>query len=141
MNGAEKDGAARIPPPILLDPTCRWEPQAVYMAACGRHLMDGIGQGLLVLVIIVLVGVSLWWHFSRSLSMVEQWARDNGLTLVEVERRYMFHGPFWWRTGKGQAVFRVTVRDGSGQVRSGYVRVGGWFLGLLSDQVTVEWEE
>jgi len=38
---------------------------------------------------IVLAGVGIWWHFSRSQSMVEQWARDNGLTLVEVERRYM----------------------------------------------------
>jgi hypothetical protein len=103
--------------------------------------MEGIGAGLLVLVMIVLGGTYIWWYFTRSLSMVEQWARDNGLTLVEVERRYMFHGPFWWRTGKGQAVFRVTVRDASGQVRHGYVRVGGFFLGLLSDQVEVEWEE
>ena len=103
--------------------------------------MEGIGIGLVVVIILVFVGLSLWWRFSRSTNMVEQWASDNSLELVNVERRFMFRGPFWWRTGKGQEVFRVTVRDGSGQVLHGYVRVGGWFLGLWSDQVTVEWEE
>jgi hypothetical protein len=103
--------------------------------------MDDILGPILVLVLLVCV-LALWgWHFSRSRKMLEQWAHANGLTLIGVERRFLRRGPFWWRTNKGQEVFRVTVRDGSGQVRSGYVRVGGWFLGLLSDQVTVEWEE
>jgi hypothetical protein len=102
--------------------------------------MEEIGIGLVVVIMLVFVGLSLWWRFSRSTNMVEQWASDNGLELINVERRFMFRGPFWWRTNKGQEVFRVTVRDGSGQVLHGYVRVGGWFLGLWSDQVTVEWE-
>jgi len=103
--------------------------------------MEEIGVGLVVLIILVVAVIGLWWRFSRSTNMVEQWAHDNGLTLIEVQRRFLRRGPYWWRTGKGQEVFRVTVRDGSGQVLHGYVRVGGWFLGLWSDQVTVEWEE
>jgi hypothetical protein len=103
--------------------------------------MEEIGTGLVVLIVLVLAGLGFRWRFSRSTNMVAKWASDNGLELVNVERRFMFRGPFWWRTGKGQEVFRVTVRDGSGQVLHGYVRVGGWFLGLWSDQVTVEWEE
>ncbi len=103
--------------------------------------MEEIGAGLVVLIILVVAVIGLWWRFSRSTNMVEQWAHDNGLTLIEVQRRFLRRGPYWWRTGKGQEVFRVTVRDGSGQVLHGYVRVGGWFLGLWSDQVTVEWEE
>lgn len=103
--------------------------------------MAASGELFLVLLFLVCFVALLAWHFARSRKMVEQWARDNGLELVNVERRFMFRGPFWWRTGKGQEVFRVTVRDGAGHVRSGYVRVGGWFLGLLSDQVTVEWDK
>jgi len=103
--------------------------------------MEEIGVGLVVLIILVVAVIGLWWRFSRSTNMVEQWAHDNGLTLIEVQRRFLRRGPYWWRTGKGQEVFRVTVRDGSGQVLHGYVRVGGWFLGLWSDQVTVEWEK
>ena len=103
--------------------------------------MEGIGAGLLVLIVLVLGGTYIWWYFTRSRNMVEQWARDNGLELIEAERRWFRRGTFWWRTGKGQEVFRVTIRDGSGQVRSGYVRVGGFFLGLLSDQVNVEWDK
>ena len=80
------------------------------------------------------------WHFRRSRSIAEEWAQANGFELLEAERRLAFRGPFWWRTSKGQEVFRITVRDARGNVRSGYLRVGGWFLGLLSDQGDVEWD-
>ena len=103
--------------------------------------MDETFGTILVLVMLGCV-LALWgWHFSRSRKMVEQWARANGMELIEAERRFFRRGPFWWRTGKGQAVFRVTVRNGSGQVQHSYIRVGGFFLGLLSDQVTVEWDK
>lgn len=101
--------------------------------------MDGIGAGLLVLIVLVLGGTHIWWYFTRSRNMVEQWARDNGLDLIAARRQVLFYGPFCWQIGR-RAVFRVTVRDASGQVRHGYVRVGGFFLGLLSDQVNVEWD-
>jgi hypothetical protein len=101
--------------------------------------MDETFGTILVLVMLGCV-LALWgWHFSRSRKMVEQWARDNGLELIEARRQVLFYGPFYWQVGH-RSVFLVTVRDGSGQVRHGYVRVGSWFLGLFSDQVNVEWD-
>ncbi len=91
----------------------------------------------LVLVIILLT----MWHFKRSSGILDQWARQNGCKLVSSERRYLRRGPFWWRTGRNQEVFKVTVHDAQGRRRSGYVRVGGWFWGMMSDQANVEWTD
>jgi len=112
----------------------------IYTTAYGRRLMDELAGVLLVVLFFVFVISMMVWHFSRSRKMVEQWANDNCMELIEAERRFLRRGTYWWRTNKGQEVFRITVRDSSGQVRRGYVRVGGWFLGMLSDQVNVEWD-
>ncbi len=101
---------------------------------------EAVGGMLVFVLLAMIVGFLWWWHFTRSRNMVEQWARSNGLELIGAERRFLRRGTYWWRTGKGQEVFHITVRDSSGQVRRGYVRVGGWFLGLLSDQIDVEWD-
>jgi len=45
-----------------------------------------------------------------------------------------------WFTGNRQDVYRVTVRTADGGIRSGYVRCGGFWMGMLSDKVTVEWD-
>ncbi len=39
-----------------------------------------------------------------------------------------------------QRVFYVRIRNPGGQERSGWVRLGNWWLGLLSDQVEERWE-
>ncbi|HUT01262.1 MAG TPA: hypothetical protein VM031_02310 [Phycisphaerae bacterium] len=80
------------------------------------------------------------WHFRRSRRLVDDWARANQLDLLSADRRFFRLGPFWWRTARNQEVFRVTVRDADGQIRHGYVRVGGWFMGMLSGKVTAQWD-
>ncbi|MEO5916033.1 MAG: hypothetical protein ABIS50_17490 [Luteolibacter sp.] len=92
---------------------------------------------LAVMAIIVLV---FTWHFSRSRSVLEQWAIENGYTIIHSEYRHFMRGPFFWTTSKGQTVYQVSVRDKAGTVRSGWVRCGGFFLGLLSDNAEVRWE-
>ena len=87
------------------------------------------------------VGLMIWWHFSRSDSLLQQWAQRNGYRLVRREYRSFFKGPFFWTTSRGQTVYYVTVEDAEGNRRSGWVRCGGWFLGLLSDNVEVRWED
>ena len=92
--------------------------------------------------LVVVIGiVYIAWHFSRSRSLLEQWAGRNGFELIETEHRSLARGPFFWTTAKGQTVYRVTVRTPEGTVRRGWVRCGGFFLGLLSDQVDVRWDE
>jgi hypothetical protein len=96
---------------------------------------------ILVPAMIVLVAGYLAWSFSRSRSLLEQWAADNGFEILEREYRTFRRGPFFWTSSKNQAVYHVKVRDREGNVRSGWVRCGGWFLGLLSDQTEVRWED
>jgi len=98
-------------------------------------------MAVFVVLFISFAGLFMIWHFRRSGRMVERWAADNGYRLLDREYRWLLRGPFWWRTGKGMAVYHVTVQDASGRVRKGYIRCGGWFLGLLSDRIDVEWED
>jgi hypothetical protein len=94
-----------------------------------------------VAAIAVLIGLSLWWHFGRSSSLLQLWAEINGYRIVRKEYRTFFRGPFFWSSSKGQTVYYVVVEDSAGERRSGYVRCGGWWLGLLSDRVEVRWDD
>ena len=80
------------------------------------------------------------WHFSRGRSLLDAWAAREGLTIVSAEYRWFWRGPFWWRSGDGNAVYRIVVRDPRRGTRSGYARCGGLFLGMWSDAVAVEWD-
>ena len=93
---------------------------------------DG-GAFLLVPIVVALAGCAIFWHFSRSRSLLERWADENGYEILESEYRNLFKGPFFFWSSEDQTVYRVKVRDREGQVRSGWVRCGGWFLGLWSN--------
>ena len=100
------------------------------------------GAAILILPVLLLLAVAgLAWHFSRSRSLLEQWAMENGYELLHTEHRNLFRGPFFWTSSKGQTVYYVKVRDRNGATRSGWVRCGGWWLGLLSDKTEVRWED
>jgi len=94
-----------------------------------------------VFIIALVVAVPIVWHFSRAASLLRQWAGKNGYHVVHSEHRFFFRGPFFWTTSNGQAVYRITVEDTEGSLRSGWVRCGGWFLGMLSDHVEARWDD
>lgn len=103
--------------------------------------MDTIFQILALLVFALFVVGVIKWHFSRSHSVLEQWADEHGFEILHSEYRSLIRGPFFWTTSRGQTVYYVTVRDGHGTERSGWVRCGGWFLGLMTDKAEVRWED
>ncbi len=78
--------------------------------------------------------------FRRSTDLIEQWAAESGLTLVSKERRFFRRGPFFWTTSKGQDVYHVIVDCPDGLRRSGFVRCGSFFKGVISDNVDVAWD-
>jgi hypothetical protein len=84
---------------------------------------------------------SIMWHYSRSRSVLEQWAAENGFEILHADYRNLFRGPFFWTTSRGQTVYYVKVRDSRGTERSGWVRCGGWFFGLMTDKAEVRWED
>jgi hypothetical protein len=99
-------------------------------------------QNGFLIVIVVAVGIAAFmWHLSRSRSLLEKWAAENGYKILHTEYRNLFRGPFFWTSSKGQTVYYVKIRDREGNVRTGWVRCGGWWLGLLSDKTEVRWED
>ncbi len=90
--------------------------------------------------IVAIVVISTMWSRSRSNDIIDQWAQTQGFQVVSREERTFFRGPFFWRAGKNQTVYYVQVRDAQGELRTAWLRCGGMWAGLLSDQVEVEWE-
>ena len=106
----------------------------------GRPSMDGTTVAGVVLILFLAIA-SIAWHFRRSRSLLDRWAEGNEFRILQSEYRHIFRGPFFWTSSKGQTVYRVTVEDRAGNVRSGWVRCGGWWLGLWSDNVEARWDE
>jgi len=105
--------------------------------------MDPRADQTIFLILLAIAAVAgLWfWHFGRSRSILENWAAQNSYEILESQYRNFFKGPFFWTSSRGQTVYYVKIRDQTGNVRTGWVRCGGWFLGMLSDKAEVRWED
>ena len=96
---------------------------------------------LVVPVIFVILAVmAMMWHYGRGSSLLEQWAQGHGYRILSQEYCHFLKGPFFWTSSKDQVVYYVTVEDQEGRKRKGWVRCGGYFFGLLSDNVEVRWD-
>ena len=98
----------------------------------------------LPIILIGIVGVAIaaaswWWCTSRARDLIDNWATQCGFRVVDSRYCWFWNGPFFLTTSKGQMVYYVTVEDRDGRVRRAWVRCGGWFLGMMSDRVDVEW--
>ncbi len=91
-------------------------------------------------IIIAFIVICFYWEQSRSVSMIDRWAGENGLQLLSASRCFFKIGTPFWATNKNHTVYRITVQDTQDNVMSGYVLCGGFFLGLLSDRVEVKWD-
>jgi hypothetical protein len=103
--------------------------------------MEPVFAGIIVGLFILVACGTFIWHLARGQSLLEDWAQGEGLRIISSERRILRRGSYFFTTGKGQEVYYVTVEDADGKQRSGYVRCGGYFAGMLSDKVTVRWDE
>src|SRR5437762_2925342 len=102
---------------------------------------DKGAQVLAILAFGLFAVVSIAWHFSRSRTLLERWAAENGYRILASEQRFLSGGPFFWTTSKGQTVYRVKVEDPAGRVRQGWVRCGSWMFGLLSNKAEARWDD
>ena len=94
-------------------------------------------------VLVILAIIPLWvvWYYSRANHLLQDWARHNGLQILHKQMRFLRRGPFLFRSTTRHVVFYVAVADRGGRTRHAWVRCGGWLIGLLSDRVTVEWQD
>lgn len=79
----------------------------------------------------------------RAKAMLLGWAVRNTYEIVGAQRPLIKISPFGWTTSKGQVLFKVVVRKRirDGVTRSGWVRCGGFWTGLWSDDVEVRWDD
>ncbi len=92
------------------------------------------------LLMLALIAGALFGLAGGSRTCLRRWAKANGYRLVTSERRFMNRGPFQGRIPRGMGVFYVTVEDGGGVVRRGYVRCSVGIVGLFVDETTVCWD-
>ena len=100
-------------------------------------------EGLLIVAFLCAAALAAWGiarRWSKSRSLVHEWARREHLEILHMERGVFRRGPLFWFTSKGQEVFHVTLRERSGRVRAAWVRCGSWWWGLLSDKVEARWD-
>ena len=57
--------------------------------------------------IILVVVVFYFWRFRRSQSVLKKWAAHNDLQIVQADLKWLFKGPFFGRTFRGQTVFQI----------------------------------
>jgi hypothetical protein len=82
-----------------------------------------------------------WMFHARAKTIVQKWAAEHKYLVLRFESP--FHtGPFnFLTTGRGQIVFLVTIRDGTGLERKAWVRCGSYMGSVLfSDEIEVRWE-
>jgi len=84
------------------------------------------------------LGVFSWLHYCRAGRRLDAWARDHHVRIVRRQWRILLRGPHGL-SGRYE-VFRIVAADGQGGERVGWVRLGGFFLGLRSDESKVLWE-
>jgi hypothetical protein len=94
-----------------------------------------------VLAISVFIGWS-WMFHGRARSIVQKWATKHGYVVLQVQSPFHTGAFSFWTTSRGQVVYFVTVRDGSGSERKAWVRCGSYIGSVLfSDEIEVRWQD
>jgi hypothetical protein len=102
--------------------------------------MPDFSGAIFMLLAIMFIAGTMLFTYSRAYAILNTWAAQNGYEIIERRQAWLSRGPFFWTSNKNQVVFRVTVRDRYGATRHGWVRVGHWLLGMITDDATVIWD-
>jgi hypothetical protein len=94
------------------------------------------GLGITIITIFI-----IFWTFSRSESLLAEWAKENSFEIISQQYIWFARGPFFWSTSRSQAIYRVTVQDSAGTQRSAWVRVGSYWWGVMEKKVEARWDD
>lgn len=83
---------------------------------------------------------AVWWQNDRAEAMLERWCRHTGFELLDRRYCWIPAAPYVLAPLHGQWVYRITIRNRAGRVRTGYVRCGSELLGVLAEEVDVRWD-
>lgn len=96
---------------------------------------------VLPVLILVFVIVLIAWSASRSRNMLNNWADTSGYRIEHAEWRWFRKGPYFWKSSKNQHVYYFIAADEDGRQRYGWARCGGFWLGLLTSEIDVIWDD
>ena len=105
--------------------------------------MDGNNIVFIVLLFGAFLAFAFWmirWQYSKADRMLENWAAQNSYKLIEKQDANFGDGPLGRRGAKTHVKYRVKVEDAEGKAKIGIVYLGSESMGVLSDEVKVEWD-
>ena len=77
---------------------------------------------------------------ARATQMLEDWLRDNDFQLLQKSAPWIKDNPFFLGSNRSQKVFKITIRDKTGQIRQGWLRCGHALAGVAITQTEVKWD-
>ena len=93
------------------------------------------------IIFVILLTIFMTYHKNSGLKEVERWAKKEGLEILSSEYRWVKRDPYFISSSNLQRIFYLTVQDQSGTINNCYVKVGGFFFGLLSGTIDISWEK
>ena len=92
--------------------------------------------------VFIFFAVILYLHITWARHRIKQWAERNNYRITKCKMCLTNIGPFsYFGTSGGQSVFKIEAVNAEGKTRTGYVRAGGFFFGLLRKRVEVKWDK
>ena len=76
----------------------------------------------------------------KALFIIDAWANSKELDIEHCERRYLRTGPFFFMSSKYQRIYYMTVCDRQGRKKTVWLKLGGYFTGMLKEEVEAIWE-
>ncbi|MEI6233757.1 MAG: hypothetical protein WCT04_11935 [Planctomycetota bacterium] len=99
---------------------------------------DHFALVLSLLMIPFTIGV-LYWFLVLPDKRLNQWAQKRGLKLITSDDVTNSDNPY--SIARGQIVFRIKVLNPDGMERTGYLKCGSVYGGLLSDYCEEFWDD
>ena len=104
-------------------------------------------EQILVMVLPFVIGIGLLvymlrWQYRTAETRLRSWAEKSEYTLLEQQRANPAGtGPMTRSTTSKQVVYRVVVATPAGVRRSALVRIGSPMAGVMSEEISVEWQD
>jgi len=71
--------------------------------------------------------------------LIRLWAEERNCAVLE-QRLCILRGPFFWSCSRAQQVYRLKLRDSSGGIHEGWVKIGSGWLGIWTANAPLEWK-
>jgi hypothetical protein len=72
---------------------------------------------------------------------VDKWAKEQDIKIVKCKAVWFFHPFPKFTTSRSQYIFKALVVDKAGKEKIAWLRVGGYWLGFLAQQVECIWSD